>query len=104
MDADASQVRLSSVPWWSPISWRSWVRELRKGGPRAKAPVPLTVQRSEQKAAVRAYVRKRPAAAVLQQPMHKRRRTVFTRDRPKSLISQGVRASVYAAKRPAAKQ
>jgi hypothetical protein len=59
-----SQARVVSRALWSEAEWLGWCGELRGGGRCVgKACIPLVVQRAAEVDAVKAWVRKRPAAA-----------------------------------------
>ncbi len=103
-----SQARAASRPLWTEAEWLSWCGELLGAGGRmggrsiSKAVTPLVVQRVAEKAAVKAWVLKRPAAAFKRPAAatHSRRhRTPFSLKREGSMVSSGVKRAIFK-KRP----
>jgi hypothetical protein len=87
-------------PVWSPQSWRAWCAKLVAGDRRAlrKAQLPLEAARRVQSRRVAAVAMKRPASACRAPAL--RKRTVFKLQRAASMLSGGVKSTVF--RRPAA--
>jgi hypothetical protein len=94
-----SQARAASRPLWTEAEWLGWCGELRGGGRGIrKATTPLVVQRVAEVVAVKAWVLKRPAAATKRPaaaPQSHRHRTPFVLKREGSMVTGGVKRSVF---------
>jgi hypothetical protein len=86
-------------PLWTEAEWLGWCAELRGGGRGIrKATTPLVVKRVAEGVAVKAWVLKRPAAALKRPaaaPPSHRHRTPFSLKREGSMVTGGVKRTVF---------
>ncbi len=87
--------RVTNTPLWTPNAWLEWCRELAGVQKVHKADLKLDRERQSQVETLRNWTLKRPAAAPRSFP---RKRTAFTLKRTGSLITGGVKHTVF--KRP----
>lgn len=78
---------------WTDKGWRAWCRKLHGGAVVRKADLPLDQEKRQQAEAVRQWMRRRPAAAPVK--VAPRKRTAFTLRREHSVLSSGVKNTVF---------